>query len=68
MSRIDRSKSRSAGGKGFYIALALCLAAVGAIGYFTLIRPANVTIDDRPPGKPSAMTPSGRPRCSSRSP
>lgn len=31
MSRIDRSKSRSAGGKGFYIALALCLAAVGAI-------------------------------------
>ena len=25
MSRIDRSKSRSAGGKGFYIALALCL-------------------------------------------
>ena len=33
-------------GKGFYIALALCLAAVGAIGYFTLIRPANVTIDD----------------------
>ena len=26
-------------GKGFYIALALCLAAVGAIGYFTLIRP-----------------------------
>ena len=39
MSRIDRSKSRSAGGKGFYIALALCLAAVGAIGYFTLIRP-----------------------------
>ena len=46
MSRIDRSKSRSAGGKGFYIALALCLAAVGAIGYFTLIRPANVTIDD----------------------
>ena len=69
MSRIDRSKSRSAGGKGFYIALALCLAAVGAIGYFTLIRPANVTIDDpTPPGKPSAMTPSGRPRCSSRSP
>ena len=46
MSRIDRSKSRSAGGKGFYIALALCLAAVGAIGYFTLIRPANVTIDE----------------------
>ena len=49
MSRIDRSKSRSAGGKGFYIALALCLAAVGAIGYFTLIRPANVTIDDPTP-------------------
>ena len=37
MSRIDRSKSRSAGGKGFYIALALCLAAVGAIGYFMAI-------------------------------
>lgn len=36
-------------GKGFYIALALCLAAVGAIGYFTLIRPANVTIDDPTP-------------------
>ena len=49
MSRIDRSKSRSAGGKGFCIALALCLAAVGAIGYFTLIRPANVTVDDPPP-------------------
>ena len=49
MSRIDRSKSRSAGGKGFYIALALCLAAVGAIGYFTLIRSANVTIDDPTP-------------------
>ncbi len=45
MSRIDRSKSRSAGGKGF-IALCSRLAAVGAIGYFTLIRPANVTIDD----------------------
>ena len=42
MSRIDRSKSRSAGGKGFYIALALCLAAVGAIGYFTPIRPVPV--------------------------
>ena len=52
MSRIARSKSRAAGGKGFYIALALCLAAVGAIGYFTLIRPANVTIDDPPPPPP----------------
>ena len=47
MSRYDGKKVKAVfGGKGFYIALALCLAAVGAIGYFTLIRPANVTIDD----------------------
>ena len=48
MSRIDRSKSRSAGGKGFYIALALCLAAVGAIGYFTPVSYTHLTLPTTP--------------------
>ena len=37
MSRFDNSKIKAMfGGKGFYIALALCLLAAGTIGYITL--------------------------------
>ena len=36
MSRIDRSKSRSAGGKGFYIALVLCAAVIGVSAWSLL--------------------------------
>ena len=37
MSRFDKSKLQAMfGGKGFYIALAVCLLAAGTIGYITL--------------------------------
>ena len=36
MSRIDRTKSRSAGGKGFYIALVLCAAVIGVSAWSLL--------------------------------
>lgn len=40
MSRFDKSKLQAMfGGKGFYIALALCLLAAGIVGYYTLLRP-----------------------------
>lgn len=43
MSRLNRDKTNSFfGGRGFYIALVLCLAAVGVAGYFTLIKQAEV--------------------------
>ena len=68
MSRLDKSKIRAMfGGKGFYIALAVCLLAAGTIGYITLfssaspvrepdpvieIKPAPVTPVPAPPTKP----------------
>lgn len=68
MSRLDKSKIRAIfGGKGFYIALAVCLLAAGTIGYITLfssaspvrepdpvieIKPAPVTPVPAPPTKP----------------
>ena len=37
MSRFDGKKVKAVfGGKGFYIALAVCLLAAGTIGYITL--------------------------------
>lgn len=43
MSRMNRDKSRSFfGGRGFYIALVLCLAAIGVAGYFVLVQQAQV--------------------------
>ena len=40
MSRFDGKKVKAVfGGKGFYIALALCLLAAGIVGYYTLLRP-----------------------------
>lgn len=43
MSRMNRDKSRSFfGGRGFYIALVLCLAAIGVAGYFVLVQQARV--------------------------
>ena len=38
MSRFDGKKVKAVfGGKGFYIALALCLLAAGIVGYYTLL-------------------------------
>ena len=40
MSRFDGKKVKAVfGGKGFYIALAVCLLAAGIVGYYTLLRP-----------------------------
>ena len=48
MSRINRDKSRSFfGGRGFYIALVLCLAAIGVAGYFTLVQQARVAEEEK---------------------
>ena len=68
MSRFDKSKLQAMfGGKGFYIALAVCLLAAGTIGYITLfssdspvkepdpvieIKPAPVTPVPTVPDKP----------------
>ena len=68
MSRFDKSKLQAMfGGKGFYIALAVCLLAAGTIGYITLfssdspvkepdpvieIKPAPVTPVPTVPTKP----------------
>ena len=42
MSRLDKAKIRAMfGGKGFYIALAVCLLAAGTIGYITLFSSAS---------------------------
>ena len=57
MSRIDRSKSRSAGGKGFYIALALCLLAAGIVGYYNLLRPQAPA---EPASNPASNVPDDR--------
>ena len=38
MSRFDGKKVKAVfGGKGFYIALALCLLAAGIVGYYTCL-------------------------------
>ena len=43
MGRMYHDKSRSFfGGRGFYIALVLCLAAIGVAGYFVLVQQAKV--------------------------
>ena len=40
MSRYDGKKVKAVfGGKGFYIALAVCLLAASIVGYYTLLRP-----------------------------
>lgn len=50
MSRFDESKFKAVfGGKGFYIALALCLLAAGVIGYYTLLRPDKPAVSDEQP-------------------
>ncbi len=69
------------GGKGFYIALAVCLLAAGTIGYITLfssaspvrepdpvieIKPAPVTPVPAPPTKPVIRRSRWRCRCRSR--
>ena len=48
MSRMDHNKARSFfGGRGFYIALVLCLAAIGVAGYFALVQQAKVAEEDK---------------------
>lgn len=48
MSRMNHDKSRSFfGGRGFYIALVLCLAAIGVAGYFVLVQQAKVAEEDK---------------------
>lgn len=43
MGRMNHDKFRSFfGGRGFYIALVLCLAAIGVAGYFVLVQQAKV--------------------------
>ncbi|MBE6940377.1 MAG: M23 family metallopeptidase [Ruminococcaceae bacterium] len=44
MSNFNESKVKAIfGGRGFYIALALCLLATGVIGYYTLLQPEEPT-------------------------
>ena len=60
MSRFDKSKLRAMfGGKGFYIALAVCLLAAGTIGYLTLFAPTTPAKDPAPviEVKPAPVTP-----------
>lgn len=48
-SRKDRLRS-AFGGRGYYIAIALCLVAAGTIGYFALTdRPVTVEQQEKPP-------------------
>lgn len=48
MSRMNRDKAKSFfGGRGFYIALVLCLAVIGVAGYFTLVQQAKVAEEDK---------------------
>ncbi len=52
MSKFDGAKIRAMfGGRGFYIALVLCLTAVGIFGYYTLFRdepPAEEVVNPTP--------------------
>ena len=58
MSRLDKSKIRAMfGGKGFYIALALCLLAAGIVGYYTLLRPQAPA---EPASNPASNVPDDR--------
>ena len=60
MSRFDRSKLKAMfGGKGFYIALAVCLLAAGVIGYLTLFASTTPVMEPAPviEVKPSPVTP-----------
>ena len=60
MSRFDNSKIKAMfGGKGFYIALALCLLAAGTIGYITLFSADSPTKEPDPviEIKPAPVTP-----------
>ena len=48
MSRINHDKTKGFfGGRGFYIALVLCLAAIGVAGYLTLVQQAKVAEKDK---------------------
>lgn len=48
MSRINHDKTKGFfGGRGFYIALVLCLAAIGVAGYLTLVQQAKVVEKDK---------------------
>ena len=50
MGRMNHDKSRSFfGGRGFYIALVLCLAAIGVAGYFVLVQQAQMPEADPEP-------------------
>lgn len=58
MSRFDKSKLQAMfGGKGFYIALALCLLAAGIVGYYTLLRPQAPA---EPASNPASNVPDDR--------
>ena len=65
MGRMNHDKSRSFfGGRGFYIALVLCLAAIGVAGYFVLVQQAKVAEEGKDPGAGGAaatgLLPAGR--------
>lgn len=48
MSRMNHDKARSFfGGRGFYIALVLCLTVIGVAGYFALVQQARVAEEDK---------------------
>ena len=58
MSRFDGKKVKAVfGGKGFYIALALCLLAAGIVGYYTLLRPQAPA---EPASNPASNVPDDR--------
>ena len=60
MSRFDKSKLQAMfGGKGFYIALAVCLLAAGTIGYITLFSSDSPVKEPDPviEIKPAPVTP-----------
>lgn len=56
--QIRRKKVKAVfGGKGFYIALALCLLAAGIVGYYTLLRPQAPA---EPASNPASNVPDDR--------
>ena len=58
MSRYDGKKVKAVfGGKGFYIALAVCLLAAGIVGYYTLLRPQAPA---EPASNPASNVPDDR--------
>lgn len=57
MSRYDGKKVKAVfGGKGFYIALAVCLLAAGIVGYYTLLRP-QAPAEETPISDPQDLLP-----------